>query len=114
MIVGHVKDVEREAVRGDTRGAQIQWLLAQKQGVPHFHMRYVTVEPEGTIPLHAHEWIHQMFVVKGRGVLLAEDDETPIEAGSFVYMPSQKPHGMKNTGSSNLELVCCINAPAGG
>jgi len=110
MIIGHVKDVQRDEVQAEgVEGASIQWLLGPDQDVPHFHMRYVTVAPGGVIPLHSHGPIHQMFIVKGRGAVLYEGGETPIEEGSFVYMPSTRIHGTRNTGSDSLEFVCCIN-----
>ncbi len=110
MIIGHVKDVEKDEVRAKgCQGAGIQWLLGPKDGVPHFHMRYVTVAAGGLIPLHSHGPVHQMFIVKGQGAVLYEGGETPIEEGSFVYMPSKKVHGTRNTGPDPLEFVCCIN-----
>jgi quercetin dioxygenase-like cupin family protein len=112
MIVGHLKDVEKQEVQAEgCQGAGIQWLLGPKQEVPHFHMRYVTVEAGGAIPLHSHGPIHQMFIVKGQGAVLYEGGETPIEEGSYVYMPSKKVHGTRNTGRGPLEFVCCINKP---
>ena len=110
MIIGHVGDVEKDEVQANgCLGAAIQWLLGPKDDVPHFHMRYVTVAPGGVIPLHSHGPIHQMFIVKGQGTVLYEGGETSIEEGSFVYMPSAKIHGTRNTGSNPLEFVCCIN-----
>ena len=110
MIIGHVRDVEKDEVQANgCQGAAIQWLLGPKDDVPHFHMRYVTVAPGGVIPLHSHGPIHQMFIVKGQGTVLYEGGETPIEEGSFVYMPSAKIHGTRNTGSGSLEFVCCVN-----
>jgi quercetin dioxygenase-like cupin family protein len=110
MIIGHVRDVEKDQIRVEgVEGTTIQWLLGPRQEVPHFHMRYVTVAPGGVIPLHSHAPIHEMFVVKGRGAVLYEGGETPIEAGSFVYMPSTRIHGTRNTGGEPLEFVCCIN-----
>jgi quercetin dioxygenase-like cupin family protein len=110
MIIGHLRDVEKDEVQASgCQGAAIQWLLGPKDGVPHFHMRYVTVAEGGLIPLHSHGPIHQMFIVKGRGAVLYEGGETPIQEGSFVYMPSSKIHGTRNTGPGPLEFVCCIN-----
>ena len=110
MIIGHVTDVEKDEVQAEgCQGAGIQWLLGPKDSVPHFHMRYVTVAAGGVIPLHSHGPVHQMFIVKGQGAVLYEGGETPIEEGSFVYMPAKKIHGTRNTGSDPLEFVCCIN-----
>ncbi len=111
MITGHVRNVERQPVAAEgAAGASIQWLLAQKEEVPHFYMRYVTVEPGGVIPLHSHGNIHEMFIVKGQGVVLHEAGEEALEEGSFVYMPTGKVHGTRNTGPGNLEFVCCVEA----
>ena len=76
MIIGHVREVEKDEVQAQgCEGAAIQWLLGPKQDVPHFHMRYVTVAPGGVIPLHSHGPIHQMFIVKGQGAVLYEGGE---------------------------------------
>jgi len=112
MHVGHVDNVKKEEISVEgIEGTRIQWLLAQKENVPHFYMRLVSVEPGGIIPLHSHEVIHEMYILKGKGAVLHEDGETPIEAGSFIYMPINEVHGTKNTGSENLEFICCINKP---
>lgn len=110
MIIGHLGDVQKDEVQaGGCQGAAIQWLLGPKESVPHFHMRYVTVDEGGVIPLHSHGPIHQMFIVKGQGAVLYEGGDTPIREGSFVYMPSGRIHGTRNTGPGPLEFVCCIN-----
>jgi len=110
MIIGHVNEVKKEKLSYEgVVGAHIQWLLGPKEDMPHFYMRYATVEPGGVIPLHTHEVIHEMFILKGKGAVLLEGEEIPLEAGNFVYMPSQKVHGTKNTGDENLEFICCIN-----
>ncbi|MFC1555306.1 cupin domain-containing protein [candidate division KSB1 bacterium] len=110
MYIGNLKDVNKEKITVDgAKGVSLQWLLSQKEEVPYFYMRYVTVEPGGIIPLHSHEVIHEMYIVKGEGAVLLEKEEKHIEEGNFVYMPSDKIHGTKNTGTTNLEFICCIN-----
>jgi len=110
MNIGHADSVKKEEIPVEgIKGTKIQWLLGPKNDVPHFYMRYVTVEPGGIIPLHTHETIHEMYIVKGKGAVLHEDGETPFEAGNFIYMPANEVHGTKNNGSENLEFICCIN-----
>lgn len=112
MLIGHASEVMKERVHAEgSRGAAIQWLLAGKEGVPHFYMRLVTVEPGGVIPLHNHEVIHEMYILKGKGAVLHPDGETPVEEGNFVYMPSNEVHGTRNTGSEPLQFICCIDTP---
>ena len=112
MLIGHVREVAKDKVNAEgSNGAGIQWLLAKKEDVPHFYMRLVTVEPGGIIPLHRHEVIHEMYILKGKGAVLRPDGETPIAEGNFVYMPANEIHGTRNTGSEPLQFICCINKP---
>jgi len=112
MLVGHIKDVEKEKPELEgVKGVYIQWLLAKKEGMKHFYMRYITIEPEGIMPLHQHEVIHEMFIVRGNGTAFTETEEYPIGPGNFEYVPQNEIHGIKNTGNENLEFICCINVP---
>ena len=112
MKIGHVTEVEKETVQAQgSQGAGIQWLLSKRDGVPDFYMRLVSVEPGGIIPLHKHEVIHEMFIVKGKGAVLRPDGETPFEEGNFIYMPPNEVHGTRNTGNELLQFICCINVP---
>ena len=111
MKIGRLENVAKEAVAAEgSRGASIQWLLSKRDGVPHFYMRLVTVEPGGIIPLHQHEVIHEMYILKGKGAVLRPDGEIPIGENDFVYMPSGEIHGTKNTGTEPLQFICCIDA----
>ncbi|MFC1476956.1 cupin domain-containing protein [candidate division KSB1 bacterium] len=110
MFIGHINDVAKEDIPVEgIKGTKIQWLLGPKNDLPHFYMRLVTLEPGGVIPLHDHEIIHEMFIVKGKGAVLHEDGETPFEQGNFIYMPTMEIHGTKNTGDEDLQFICCIN-----
>ncbi len=112
MYIGHINGIKKEEISVEgIKGTRIQWLLGPKEDTPHFFMRYVTVEPGGVIPLHSHEVIHEMFIVKGEGAVVLEDEDIPVSEGNFVYMPTMKIHGTKNTGNKNLEFICCINRP---
>ena len=114
MQIGQVKEVGKELVTAEgSKGASIQTLLGKKQGVPHLYMRLITVEPGGLIPLHKHEVIHEMFIIKGTGAMLSPTGETAVAEGNFIYVPSNEIHGTRNTGSEPLQFVCCINAPQG-
>ena len=110
MHIGHIKDVEKGDIPVEgIKGTKIQWLLSKKENVPHFYMRFITLEPGGVIPLHSHETIHEMYIVKGKGAVLSEDGETQFEEGNFIYMPSQEIHGTRNTGDEELQFICVIN-----
>ncbi len=112
MHIDTVHNVNKDALTiNNSQGANIQWLLAKNEGVDHFYMRYISIEPGGIIPLHSHALIHEMFIVKGKGSALSEGKETVLESGSFVYVEPNELHGLKNIGEESFDLICCINKP---
>ncbi len=112
MIIENINKVKKDALTiNGSQGAHIQWLLSQNEGVDHFYMRYISIEPGGIIPLHSHELIHEMFIVNGEGAALSAGNETKLAPGNFVYVEPNEMHGLKNTGKGTFDLICCINKP---
>jgi mannose-6-phosphate isomerase-like protein (cupin superfamily) len=71
-------------------------------------------EPGQEHRLHAHGGMDKLYLVlEGRGVVLLEDRELPIEAGELLVAPEGVPHGLRNTGTERL-LVLAVLAPAPG
>ena len=69
-------------------------------------------EPGQEHALHAHAGMDKVYhVVEGRGLLLLEGRELPIEPGVMVVAPEGAPHGIRNSGSERL-VVLAILAPA--
>ncbi|MCP4727914.1 MAG: cupin domain-containing protein [bacterium] len=113
MHIGHINDVEKEGlpIKGG-EGAGIQWLIAEKQGADAFYMRLVTIEPGGEIPLHSHDVVHEMFILKGKGAVLTEEGENNVSHGNFAYIEGEKVHGFKNLGDEDFMFICCIDKPS--
>ncbi len=108
-IVRHQSDVVKEEVTLEgVKNCNIQWLLKTADGMPNFQMRRFTMGPGGIIPLHSHEWEHEVFVLSGKGELLNKDGGVPVEAGSVAYVDGVEPHGFKNTGSEDFIFLCMI------
>ena len=112
MYANELEKVPKEAsgVKG-AEGVSMQWLISDKQGAEHFYMRYVTVAPGGVIPLHSHNWVHEIFVVKGQGKGRGGQTPVVLKPGTFIFVPSNEEHTFHNTGNTTLEMICCINKP---
>lgn len=55
---------------------------------------YVPVRMDQPIPVHVHENAYSLcVVVAGTGLLLLNEDETPLSAGDVVYIPAGARHG---------------------
>ncbi|RLE94433.1 MAG: cupin domain-containing protein [Thermoprotei archaeon] len=109
LYITHVDKVEKKPV--DFKGAKdayIQWLIDPSAGAKNFAMRMFTIKPGGEIPKHSHWYEHEIFVLKGKGVIGAGDKEYEVSEGNVIYVPSNIPHWYRNTGSEDWVFICVI------
>lgn len=90
------------------QGVSIRWVISDKDGAANFAMRVFTVEPEGFTPHHQHDWEHEVFILKGEGVVLEGDTPNPVVYGDVIFIPPDEWHQFKNTGANDLEFICLI------
>ena len=69
--------------------------------------------PGSRIPVHLHEREDEIiFIHSGTGVATIGDSQSPVQAGSILYVPQGTWHGGENTGSSVM-LWVAIYSPSG-
>ena len=61
-------------------------------------------------PIHAHEPEQCYYVIKGKGLMMIEDEAREVSSGDAIYIPSNKKHGIKNIGNEVLEYLTA-NSP---
>ena len=109
MKVVHYDNVELEPVDVEgAKGAQIRWLISQKDGAPTFAMRMFEVEPGGHTPYHQHEWEHELYCLSGTGALVTERGELPFAENDIMYVDPGMMHAFKNVGEDTLKFLCLI------
>jgi quercetin dioxygenase-like cupin family protein len=109
MKVVHFDQVELEPVYAEgAEGAQIRWLIAQKDGAPNFAMRMFEVAPGGHTPYHQHDWEHELYCLSGSGMLVTEQGEMPFSANDAMYVDPNILHSFKNVGNDTLKFLCMI------
>ncbi|UCE73437.1 MAG: cupin domain-containing protein [Methanomassiliicoccales archaeon] len=101
-------EVMAKEVGKGCKGVTIRWLITKEMGAENFAMRMFEVEPEGHTPLHSHEWEHEVFVLEGEGLVMAQNGEEMLKPGDVIFMPSMEKHQFKNTGPGNLKFLCLI------
>jgi quercetin dioxygenase-like cupin family protein len=89
------------------QGVSMRWLISQKEA-PNFVMRLFEVAKDGHTPLHTHPSEHEVFILEGQGELVFENTHNPFKAGYVVYVPADKVHQFRNTGSGMLKFLCLI------
>ena len=67
--------------------------------------QFVGSIPRGRAPDHFHHYEEVLFILKGEGRMWAGESNTPIAAGSCIYLPKGQVHCVENTGEGELRLL---------
>jgi len=109
MLKGHYTDVREDSPARADMQATIRWLIAGRDGAEHFAMRVIEVRQRGAkIPLHRHDYEHEIFVFAGRGELLETEGSRPLVPGDFVFVRANELHGFANAADEPFRFICVI------
>jgi mannose-6-phosphate isomerase-like protein (cupin superfamily) len=67
--------------------------------------QFVGSIPPGRAPDHFHHYEEVLFILKGEGRMWAGATNTPIAAGSCIYLPKGQVHCVENAGKDELRLL---------
>ena len=104
--VRHIDEAEEE-VWSDTRGRISFRTVIGDGSTPTKDLcsGVAYLEPGGWLSLHRHAPAEVYQVLTGQGVVILDGVEHPVRAGSGVYIPSNREHGIRNTGEDPLEFL---------
>ncbi len=83
-------------------------LISEKEGAANFRLRHLEIEPGGHTPWHSHDWEHENYFLKGKGVLVTGDKEVEVEPDMFSYVAPGEKHQYKNPYDEPFEMLCLI------
>lgn len=72
-----------------------------------FVMGHVTIFSGGEVPEHAHPQEEVYFIVQGEGVISLEGKDYPMPSGSYVHIPPNMVHHLRNTSGNDLVMMFC-------
>lgn len=105
----HYSKVELEEPKEKyAKDVKVRWLISKKDGARNFAMRLFEVETGGYTPLHQHEWEHEVFVLRGEGIVKNKKQEEPFKEGDVFFVPALEWHQFVNTGNQVLKFLCLI------
>ena len=69
--------------------------------------------PGGTLAAsHTHEAEEEiLYVISGRGAIIAREEEIPFEPGVAVFIPPGTPHRIRADGEETLRVVTVFSPP---
>lgn len=110
-----MKKVSRKDVKGismeGTKGVDFRPLLAENVDPPNFYLRVFDISPGGHTPLHKHAWEHEVFIVSGKGKIVLDKREAPLEEGDAVFVEPDEVHQFVNDSGALLRMICVIPKP---
>jgi mannose-6-phosphate isomerase-like protein (cupin superfamily) len=112
--VGHTEDVPTSPIAGATGSFRIT--ADHRTGCRNLEQRTVRLGP-GRTPARTNEVSEYVcYVVEGRGVVVADDQELDLASGTGLLIPPGVRHVFVNPGPADLVLVSVLSPPprAGG
>jgi quercetin dioxygenase-like cupin family protein len=102
------KTIKAKDAEGGASKLKVRWLITKETGAKSFAMRLFEMEPGGYSPLHAHPWDHEVFILRGDGVVFDGEKATRFKAGDVVFVAPEEQHQFKNNGKKRLKFLCLI------
>ncbi len=99
-----------EKVNGGAGFIMKEALLTPEQLGKHCKMfSKVILKPNCELGHHEHhDETETYYILSGKGMYDDDGKAVPVEAGDVTFCEDGKGHGMKNTGSEDLEFVALI------
>lgn len=109
MLTGNFADVKETAPAMTGVQATIRWLIGREQGAPNFALRVIEIkENGGQIPLHRHNYEHEIFVIGGTGRVFTEGRNAELKFGDYLFIAPEEAHGFENTGTTPFRFICVV------
>jgi quercetin dioxygenase-like cupin family protein len=109
MKVTNFQKVDTQEVdEPGAKGVTIRWLISGDDGAPNFAMRLFEIKPQGNTPFHKHKWEHEVFILEGKGSLVTDQEDLPLNKGDAVLVPGEENHQFKNDSPDKLVFLCLV------
>ena len=106
----HHKQIPISKVKeAGSEGVKVRWLInKENDGAENFAMRLFEIAPDGHTPKHSHNWEHEVYVLKGDGIVFCEGSENQLKSGYVVFVPPNVVHSFRNVGKGTLRFLCLV------
>lgn len=106
-VIRNQKDVE--PVKNPKHIEVYGQLLSSEKENGRLSAHLTTIKPGGEIVPHIHDVLEFIYVIQGEGSVLVNGERKKAEAGTALAANIGSEHGFKNTGDSDLVLLCVFS-----
>ena len=110
MVIGRDQEVEAQTIESpEVKNAKMKVLISPEEGWSDHVMRVIELgDGEGYSPKHTHDWPHINYILEGQGILHVDGEDTPVEAGSYAFVPPGSHHQFRNAGEGTFRFICIV------
>ncbi|MDD4101944.1 MAG: cupin domain-containing protein [Kiritimatiellae bacterium] len=107
---GEMRAEMRENMRGGKGTVKVEnWFAPEAFGAKVRLCARLTVPPGGSIGTHNHEDEDEIYIVlSGQGLIIEDNNRTPVGAGDAILTGKGGAHGVENTGTEPLVIAAII------
>jgi quercetin dioxygenase-like cupin family protein len=77
-------------------------------GTGKFILRKFVVKKDGYTPFHNHNWEHEVYVLKGVGILKTKKGDHKLKEGDVIFIKPREWHQFLNKNKKEFEFLCII------
>jgi mannose-6-phosphate isomerase-like protein (cupin superfamily) len=83
------------------------YLLASKRtgGAENLAVTLVEMSVDGFQHIHKHEPEQTYTILEGSGLMTVNGEQSPVQPGDCIFIPSWAEHGLQNTGGTLLKYL---------
>lgn len=109
MKVLHYSDAPAtEVTQPGAKGTQVRIPIGVADGAPTFTMRVFTLSPGGNTPYHRHDYEHEIYIIRGAGILKSPEGQHAVSAGTVVLVKPDEWHGFVADAAQGMEMMCLV------
>ncbi len=108
MNIFNYQDVQADKAENGASKLKVRWLITKKIGAQNFAMRLFEMDVGGYSPHHQHAWEHEVFILKGQGLIIGGEEEQHFSEGNVIFIPKGEQHQFRNTGDQPVHFLCLI------
>jgi len=109
MFKVNIDEIPEEGInRVYMRGVSIRYLILEEFGAPNFEMRYFELSKGAKTSIDEHPYEHEIFVLRGRGILLLNDKPVPLRVNDAVLIEPNEKHRLVQEGDEPFGFLCIV------
>ena len=68
----------------------------------------VILKKNATVGVHQHSSFEVYYILRGRGILIENDEVMEVKEGDTIYTSNNQKHCLKNIGNDDLEFIAVV------